>query len=290
MFLQNIIAITIDDNYVQHACVMLLSLDANINVKADVYCIYNDLSEVSKTRILKELSKTKLNLTFIEFNNSVLPNLPIKPGDHVSATAFLRIWLPHLFPGLDQILFMDTDMVITDDINELLNFKVDNYPLAAVPDFGMSRQKKAGLGMDPEGLYFNSGVMVLNLAYFRQYHLTEQISEFITLHPELCEFWDQDAINAVIKSNFYQLPYAYNVQTAFFDSNDTEIQKAVAAPYIIHFTGSGSCKPWSYHNKHPYRDLYYKYLRTTSFRFYHPPDLPRNWRIFRKLKFKLFYK
>jgi len=289
---KNAIAITIDNNYVQHACVMLSSLNAHIKDDANIYCIYSDLNETNRKRIASEVENTKLNIRFIEFNTAVLPNLPIKPNDHVSASAFLRIWLPNLFKDLDQILFMDPDIVINGDITPLLNLTIKDYPLAAVPDIGMSAQKKTRLGIPPGAPYFNSGIMVLNLAYFREHRLTEKISQFIAEHPDLCEFWDQDAINAVVKGNFHILDYRYNVQTGFYEigKDDTLVQKALADPLIIHYTGGGYCKPWFYHNLHPLKNLYYKYLKLTSFKGYYPPDIPRSWFVFRKLKFMLLYK
>lgn len=289
---KNAIAITIDNNYVQHACVMLLSLNANIAGPVNVYCVYNNLDDGNRKRITNEIKGTRINIAFVEFNTSVLPDLPIKENDHVSAATFLRIWLPNLFPKLDQLLFMDTDIIINGDISPLLNFEVLNKPLGAVVDVGMSARKKASLGFPAGAPYFNAGVMVINLAYFRQNLLTDKISAFINKHPELCEFWDQDAINAIIKGNFDILDYRYNVQSGFYEESQTDplALKAIENPLIIHFTGGGACKPWYYHNHHPHKDLYYFYLKNTSFRRYYPPDLPRSWRIIRKLKFRLLYK
>lgn len=289
---KNSIAITIDNNYVQHACVMLLSLNANTTEPVNVYCIYTDLNDKSKQRITNELKGTKINLSFVELNTSVLPNLPIKENDHVSAATFLRIWLPELFPNLDQLLFIDTDLLINGDLAPLLNLELVNKPLAAVPDLGMSADKKASIGLPADALYFNAGVMVINLAYFREHSLTQQISAFIVKHPELCEFWDQDAINAIIKGDFEVLDYKYNVLSSFYEDTQTDplALKAIEEPVIIHFAGGGICKPWFYQNKHPHKNLYYQYLKNSSFKGYYPPDLPRSWRIFRKMRFRLFYK
>lgn len=289
---KNSIAITIDNNYVQHACVMLMSLSANVKEIVNVYCIYSDLNVTNRKRIETELRNTRVTITFVEFNTSVLPTLPIKPNDHVSAATFLRIWLPELFPNLDQLLFMDTDLVVNGDISELLDLTVIDQPLAAVPDTGMTALKKETLGLQANTPYFNAGMMLINLAYFRKHHLTEEISLFIEQHPELCEFWDQDALNAVIKGNFELLDYKYNVQSGFYEinNNDALALKAIENPIVIHYSGGGNGKPWFYNNRHPQQDVYYKYLKLTSFRYYYPPDLPRKWRMFRKIKFRLLYK
>ncbi|QHS56258.1 glycosyltransferase family 8 protein [Mucilaginibacter sp. 14171R-50] len=291
MFL-NAIAITIDNNYIQHACVMLRSLDVNVQSQVDVYCIFDDLSQQNIHRMRREFNSSRVNLHFIPFDKSVLPALPIKANDHVTSATFFRIWLPHLLPNLDQVLFMDTDIIINGDISEILNLDTGSYPLAAVPDLGMSAEKKRGLGIADGQMYMNCGVLLLNLKYFRANDLTTQIANFIATYPALCEFWDQDAINATIKGNFYQLDYKYNVQSGFYEkpAQDVALRNAIQNPVVVHYTGGGSCKPWYYQNKHPERDLYYKYLKLTSFRFYYPPDLPRSWRLFRKLRFMLFYK
>lgn len=41
---------------------------------------------------------------------------------------------------------------------------------------------------------------------------------------------------------------------------------------VIHFTGTS--KPWSYYDSHPFRSDYYKYLRRTPWRGYRPDGRP----------------
>lgn len=280
------IAITIDNNYLQHACVMLQSLKANITSDVNVYCIYDHLDANNKAIIENHFKGSRLKLKFLEFDKKVLPDLPIKDNDHVTSAAFFRIWLPSILDEVDQILFLDSDIIINGDISPLFRLTIADYALAAVPDLGMSNEKKLGLGIAPDQFYFNSGVMLLNLKYFRQHNLTTQITRFIQSKPELCEFWDQDAFNAVLKGAFYKLDYKYNVQSVFFErlSNNPGLRDALEKPVVIHYTGGGDCKPWRYHNTHPLNRLYYKYLLRTPFRFYYPPEMPRSWHIFRRLK------
>jgi lipopolysaccharide biosynthesis glycosyltransferase len=288
----NSVAITIDDNYLQHACVMLKSLEANVKAPLNVHCVYNDLSKKNITVLRRLFNSSNIHLNFVLFDSRVLPQLPIKSTDHVTSAAFFRIWLPHLFPHQKQMLFLDTDIIINGDVSELLNLDISGYPLAAVPEFGTSNEKKQSLGIEVGHSYINSGVLLLSLDYFRKSALTEKISTFIIEHPELCEFWDQDAINAVISGQFYRMDYKYNVQSNFYDKSisDRFISNAISNPVIIHFTGGGSCKPWYYKNTHPLQALYYKYLKLTPFRLYYPPDIPRSWRVFRIMKFLVLHR
>jgi len=283
------IAITIDDNYLQHACVMLKSLAANTPLKITVYCIFDNLSNKNHSVLSKAFAGSTINIVLIKFDDSVLPQLPIKPNDHVSAAAFFRIWLPQILSHIKQVVFLDTDMVINGDISGLFNLNITDYPLAAVEDLGMNDSKKATLGMSAGKKYFNSGVMVMNLEYFRQHKLTDKLAHFISSSSHLCEFWDQDAFNAIVNGYFYSLPFQYNVQSVFYSlQSDTRLTDAIHSPLIVHYTGGGNYKPWYYHNRHPLKMLYYKYLKQTQFWLYYPPDLPRSWFIFRKLKFMFF--
>jgi lipopolysaccharide biosynthesis glycosyltransferase len=266
---------------------MLRSLDAHIKSPVDVYCIFDDLSARSISLMYNEFKNSQIHLHFIPFDNSVLPELPIKLNDHVTSATFFRIWLPHLLKNVKRVLFMDSDMIINGDISEILKLDISNYPLAAVPDVELFNEKKLKLGLTGNQVYINCGVLLLNLEYFRDNELTEKITNFIIKYPNLCEFWDQDAINAVIKGNFYQLNYKFNIQGGCYKNEDPLMLTAIENSVVVHYTGCS--KPWHYQNKHPQRGLYYKYLRLTSFRFYYPPDLPRKWRLFRKLRFMLFY-
>jgi len=50
---------------------------------------------------------------------------------HLTVTTFFRIWAPSLFKDLDEILFMDCDIVVDGDLSCLFDPDVQGYPLAA---------------------------------------------------------------------------------------------------------------------------------------------------------------
>ena len=269
------IAIAIDDQYVQHACVMLQSLQSHNPQPIDVYCIYRELNQANRQVLENHFQSTNLRLVFILLGS--IPDLPVKPGDHLTVTTFFRIWAPSLFKDLDEILFMDCDIIVDGDISYLFDLDVQGYPLAAAKEPAMTAEKKQRLGIPPDKDYFNAGVLKMNLAYFRTHGLTEKLLEFIRDFPGLCEFWDQDAFNAVIKGNYLRINYKYNMQTVLFDRRLLEhgsFTETLEKPVVIHFTGGGNCKPWLYANKHPLKYLYYGALGRTPFHDYLPPDMP----------------
>jgi lipopolysaccharide biosynthesis glycosyltransferase len=274
----NDIAITIDNNYIQHASVMLASLMKHNNRSMRVHCIFFELSEENISRLKKQFSGTTILLEFIPFKLSDTNNLPVKFGDHVTVTAYIRLWLPKILPYLDRVLFLDCDMVIDGNISLLLDLDIYPYGLAAVKTPTISTEKKTALGIPAERDYFNSGVLIMDLKYFRHHNLSSELVDFITRYPEKCEYWDQDALNAIFKGNFFQLDYAYNMTSILFDDRlltHPSFTTQLSKPIIVHFTGGGAlCKPWFFANNHPLKNLYYESLQNTPFKNYVPPDQP----------------
>ncbi|WP_374166310.1 glycosyltransferase family 8 protein [Arcticibacter sp. MXS-1] len=288
------VAITIDDNYVQHACVMLQSLMDNNIRRLDVFCVCSGLSRANLTSLRNHFKKTRLQLHFIEFPKYLLPVLPIRPGEHITAASFFRIWLPELLYGQDGVLFLDSDIIVNGDISCLLDLNIGDRAVAAIEDPGIDERKKEDLGIPPNQKYFNAGVLIMNLNYFRKHDLTKKTAQFIRAHPDKCEFHDQDALNAVIKGAFIPLGFHYNCQSVLFEEpfiSQSRFTRALTKPAVIHFTGRGDCKPWALHNSHPMKGLYYHYLKRTPFYNYSPPGAPpitRKFGILRTLSRKAY--
>jgi lipopolysaccharide biosynthesis glycosyltransferase len=270
------IAITIDNNYIQHASVMLASLMKHNRRNICVYCIYFELSDANINILKAQFAGSNISLEFIPFRLDYSDSLPVKSGDHVTATTYIRLWLPKILPFLDRVLFLDCDLVIDGSISLLFDVDIYPYGLAAVKTPAISDVKKETLGIPVEKDYFNAGVLIMNLKYFRHHQLSSALFEFVTIYSEKCEYWDQDALNAIFKGDYYPLDYAYNMTSILFDErllNHPSSIEQLSKPIIIHFTGGGPLrKPWFSANNHPLKNIYYENLQNTPFRNYVPPD------------------
>ena len=82
--------------------------------------------------------------------------------------------------------------------------------------------------------------------------------------------------------NWGELDFSYNA-FALTEYDNTRNYK------IIHYTGSS--KPWSFINKHPYKYVYWKYLWKTPYKWTIPTDLTMlnilKWIIPNKMKVTL---
>jgi lipopolysaccharide biosynthesis glycosyltransferase len=171
----------------------------------------------------------------------------------------------------DRALYLDVDIVVIQRIDDLYDAEISNTFLAAVDD--MDVHNYHDLEMESSAKYFNSGVMLINLEYWRAYNIKGKVIEFVSRKPEVIRWVDQDGLNSVINGNWLELHPKYNLHTRLlYIEYDpvSPIKEAIDNPVIIHYTGPS--KPWYFRNKHPYKHLYWKYLKMTPYKYFIPDD------------------
>ncbi len=174
---------------------------------------------------------------------------------HVTRETYLRLLAPEVLPaGIERLLYLDSDVVVVDNIAELYDVDLHSAPLAAALDgrWGpASSERLQALGIDPER-YVNAGVLLLDLARWRREALAERVLAFAAAKGSLLLRHDQDALNAVLGPDILQLDRRWNLQTfmlgrAVRTLMPMDFQATAAArrsPGLIHF--STDQKPWKY--------------------------------------------
>jgi lipopolysaccharide biosynthesis glycosyltransferase len=149
-------------------------------------------------------------------------------------------------------------------LNDLWNTDISKYALAAVPD--------NNLGLDLRSGYFNAGVMLVNLNYWRAHKLNKLFYDYIHNNSEKIKLYDQDVLNSVLKDQRLLLPIKYNITcgwlwTASMPNTDKfaeEFDEAIKDPVLVHYTTTS--KPWQKGCHHPYRSLFLKYKSQTMWK------------------------
>ena len=254
-----------DKNFVMPTGVLMQSVCANNKDSVVNFHIICDESieerhkEDLKSVICRFINKRVLfyNIDGIKFDE--MPALDNAP---VTKAAYYRLELAGLLPeSINKVLYLDGDIIVRKSIEELYNTDISNYALAAVPDNNIGLNLRSG--------YFNSGVMLINLKYWREHNLREDYYRFIQEHPDMIRFWDQDVLNYVLKEQKLLLPVKYNLVCGWLwrncgsNSEDfkDELDDAIKDPVIIHFTTPN--KPWTTICRHPYKNLFLKYKSQT---------------------------
>ena len=193
---------------------------------------------------------------------------------HFSINTYFRYLIPSIKPNLKKALWIDADILVLCDLKELFELDLNDKPLGAVPYlYEHSKYRKTNihktilrlkekLNLPSDHLYFNAGVMVLNLEYWRKKGWMTQLFALTNKLKTIIECPDQDILNILSKNHYRILPDTYN---SIVDINYLLNKKYASAPKIIHFTGGNNLRPWTAINC-PYRDLYMKYANQTPFK------------------------
>ncbi len=265
----------INARYAKHAAVCIASLLDNNPTS------FFDLVVVSTGDLGGEAAK--LRLTLAAYSNCALKTirldgraglkLPVRA--HYSIDNYTRLWVAEFFPAsVNKVLYLDSDMIVAGDIGGMWRADLGNAVIGAVTIPGSTRCP--AFGIPEEYGYFNSGVLVIDLARWRSEDIFTRLTDYLGANADKIVDADQDVLNACLYDRRLALPYIYNAISPFyFDHHpmgmtESEIATVRNEARIIHFNGAS--KPWSYLCRHPRRADYWRYLAHTEWRDDEPED------------------
>lgn len=268
------IVVSADNTYAKHMGVMLYSLLSRADCKSKfiIHVFDGGISKSNIQKIRNLVSRFGSTVYFINMGQSIYDNYPV--SNHISPPTYYRISIQYLLShSYSKAIYLDCDMIVKEDISKLWEIDVSNQILCAVEDSGFENNDR--LFMPNDALYFNAGVLLINLDNWRMADISGRAHKFIQEYPDRLFLHDQDALNAVFCGSWQQLHPRWNQQTKMFRLHQEEIvfselelSEALHSPAIIHFTEAS--KPWHYMNEHPYRDEYFRVLQYTEWKYSFP--------------------
>lgn len=258
-----------DANYVAPCMAMLLSLchtNAHVNWVAHI-CTWS-LSDDSKDKLVRALSHCNVTIHFYEIDMTKLIGVKIRKQNPLPPVAYYRIFLANILPdNIDRVLYLDCDLLIMREIDTIFDVDIRDYALAAVEaTHKLTDEHRCQLNFRYDTPYFNSGVMLINLKYWRENDVCSPLLAFSQKERHVF-FHDQDALNYVFKYCWKRLPLQYNrlypSRYLYSMFRSKEEIKEFDNPVVLHFWWY--IKPW-YNIKwmapkyNRYRRLYYRYL------------------------------
>ncbi len=180
---------------------------------------------------------------------------------------FMTMFLPQ---NLHKIIYLDCDMVVCENLHSLWEEDIDGYAVEVVTDFQNNNPDiYKRLGYDAKYGYFNAGLMLVNLDYWREYNVMPLFLDYIENNSEKLDFADQDVLNSLFYDKKKVLPIRFNLNTALLLKKDfllissdyyIEIEDAFRRPAIIHYT---THRPWFKGSPNPMLHYWKKYRDMT---------------------------
>lgn len=246
-----------DESYVLPTLVALKSLRANKRPESRyvAHVIGRDISRESVIR-LEAASCEDIKVEILQRSALPVDESKVDLVRHVSPAAIFKFFIPEILPNQKRVIYLDSDILIQGDIAELWQTDISDVYAGVVKD----NQTITGRDGHLKWLefkyesYFNSGVMLLNLALMRRDRVTEKLVDY-RIHGKN-RFMDQDALNVVFGNRVRYVPLKYNCLNWLFiacsilqlkelfgkdqvaDTPEATNDKAV----VLHIGGSE--KPW----------------------------------------------
>lgn len=204
-------------------------------LKADARCKLYEL----------ERKFSNLKIRFYEVDSKIFQEA--KPQAHIPIASFYRLIIAEVLED-EKCLFLDGDLIVNTDLNDLYSEDMEDFYIAGVRDLGfianpdgtMRHFKKYDFA-EPIN-YVNAGVMVFNLSKLRQCRLQRQFLECMKVsYP----YMDQDILNKVCGSKIKLLDWKYNcfnrcTNREFLLQEENQSEEKWK---ILHF--AGKYKPWN---------------------------------------------
>lgn len=260
------IALCCDENYAAYATVVILSAIANSKAPERLvfHLIANDVQVTTLARMTKEIAERGSTLQVHEATNTTFDGLPVHRFGHA---VYQRILLGEYLPSeVSRVIYLDSDLLIQDDLQTLWEKELHGCPIAAVEDLSRSACETINI---PRDEYFNSGVLLMDLDMWRTEGLHWKVAEYAEKNAHRLFYVDQCSLNAILHKRWIRLHPRWNAQASvhkvfkkYAEGSGYSVQQleeAVVWPAVIHYTGKK--KPWLQHLcYHPFKPEFLEIL------------------------------
>lgn len=253
----------VDNGYCPFLAVALQSLIDNSSPENTylIKVLNTDISEGNRKRIAK-YERENVDIEFVDLNYYIQKvKDKLYTRDYYSKTTYFRLFLPNLYPQYDKVLYLDSDIVILDDIAKLYSIQMGDNLVAAAPDdviqfnevFQIYAEKVVGVASYKN--YFNAGVLLMNLHEMRKFRFQEKFIYSLD-RITFAVAQDQDYLNRLCKGRVKLFERIWNRMPIPDPKIKTESVK------LIHY--NLAYKPWHFEDI-LYKEFFWMYAQETEF-------------------------
>ncbi|MBQ8174002.1 MAG: glycosyltransferase family 8 protein [Clostridia bacterium] len=250
-----------DDRYIPYCAVAVSSLieGADPAYTYHIHILNTGIEKESAARV-RQMERENVRIFFDDVTEGmkrIAGRMDLR--DYYSASIYFRIFIPALFPQYDKGIYLDSDVVVSGDIARLFEASLDGNLVGAVPDEVIAsckefiRYAERGCGI-PHGEYFNSGVLLMDLAALRDFDLEERYIDLLVRYRFDTVCPDQDYLNVLCRGRVRLLDRGWNKMSVSRDYD--------GLPRLVHYNMFN--KPWQYDGI-PYGELFWKHAARSPF-------------------------
>lgn len=258
------VVLTFDKRIILGAAVAIKSLidTANPDTSYDIRIFHPDLNEKTMHEFQKMLKDTRHSISFEYISKTRFKNAPINKGGSWQEIVYYRLLIPELLPQYDKVIYLDTDILMKDDLTEAYNTNIEEYDCAAVAmeknDENMICHKY--FPENKNELTFISSFIIFNCKKMRNDNFVNKVFEIIKTFNTRLKFFDLDTLN-IACDKIYPLPFRCGVFQSMYYSdnwensyefnflkniwNEADLREEVKKTVMLHYAGAPG-KPWRF--------------------------------------------
>ncbi len=279
-----VISYVADDYFAMSLSASVSSVIANLagDRQLSIFVVDVGIPRSEKGKIEQLADSTRISIEWLHPAESHRDLIKSLPGGYVGRNCYYKMLIPELLgPEHSRTIYLDSDVIVEADIGELWDINMgENYVLAArdlinpfvSSPFGLANWRE--LGRRPDEFLFNSGVLVLNNAKWREEKIFSRLAGYLRDNRQSVRLCDQDAMNAIFRRDWGRLDPLWNVLPYMkvargYSLLDRESHEAlIMNARILHFCGPG--KPWKWTCSHPRKERFFYYLDKTPWEGWRP--------------------
>jgi lipopolysaccharide biosynthesis glycosyltransferase len=226
---------------------------------ADEFCRFHILDDGIKDEDKRKLSSlheqySDFSISYYPIDGEVLSKFPMVDA-HWNRTTYARLFMGSLLPKeVTRLIYLDCDVFVRKSLYNLFSVDLGKNLLGGVEDFGAMLLARKGAHPWPwhQYTYINAGVLLVDLARWREEGSEEKILSYLQKNSEPLQFADQDAINFVFCKQIKNLSCKWNGQVSWLLYKWNTFPKIkkyrnlLNTCPIVHF--ASPAKPWVLHS------------------------------------------
>lgn len=238
---------SIDDSYAPFLSVALKSAIDNSKSENNYRAIvmFDSLSQDNRER-LGGLATDNFKIDFVEMNEgleTITDRLSNRiRSEYFTLTIYFRLFIASMFPEYDKAIYIDSDIILEEDIAELFSIDIGDNFIGACRDASIDGIEpfqsyvEQVVGIDRND-YVNSGVLLMNLKKLRDADFDKHFLFLLNTYHFDSVAPDQDYLNAICKGSIYYLSPKWNAMP-------NEQKPKIEGAKLIHYNLFS--KPWCY--------------------------------------------
>lgn len=250
-----------DDSYVKYLMVTIQSIKSHATLSHEykIYVLNTDISDENKGK-LYDMESRNLKIEFCDVSSQLKAiEKKLSVRDYYSLTTYYRVFIPDLYKQYDKVLYLDSDIIVNQDVANLYKYNLGSNYVGAIQDYAVTSTEVLGeyveqvLGIS-KSAYFNAGILLINSKAFRAHNIKHKFLDLLDTYSFVVA-QDQDYLNILCQNKVLWIDSKWNVQMS------EEKERDLSKVGIIHYNFAR--KPWNC-TEGRYVSTYWEYAKRTA--------------------------